>query len=76
MMSIRRTSALAIALALAAGPALALDCKNASNTIELNECAQADQKAVEAKLNAAYAQTMKALGDSDHAALKQKVVVA
>jgi uncharacterized protein YecT (DUF1311 family) len=66
-----------LAIALGTGtPASALDCKNASATIELNECAQADQKAMEAKLNATYVQTMKALGDADHAALKQKVIVA
>ena len=75
-MTIFRTASLAAALMVAASPAFALDCKNASTTMDMNTCAQADLKAAEAKLNATYAQTMKDLDTPDDAALKQKVIVA
>ncbi|WP_081933662.1 lysozyme inhibitor LprI family protein [Massilia sp. 9096] len=67
---------LAIGLGTASGSAFALDCRNAYSTIDLNECAQVEQKAMEDKLNATYAHTMQALGSADAAALKQKVIVA
>jgi uncharacterized protein YecT (DUF1311 family) len=75
--AVAMAASLAASLAAAApAPAFALDCKNASSTIELNECAQAEQQAVEARLNAVYAQTMQALAAPDAAALRQKVIVA
>ena len=56
-----RSTLLLFALATACAPALALDCKNAMNTPEMNECAALEQKAVEAKLNQVYRRVIKSL---------------
>jgi uncharacterized protein YecT (DUF1311 family) len=72
----RRTLFL-FALATASAPALALDCKNAMSTPEINECAAAEQKAVEAKLNEVYRRVIKSLDtNKDSAAAKDKLVLA
>jgi len=64
-------------LAMACAPALALDCKNAMNTPEMNECAALEQKAVEAKLNQVYRRVIKSLDtNEDSAAAKEKLVIA
>lgn len=42
-------------------PAHALDCKNATNTLDMNECAAVEQKAVESRLNGVYQRVMKEL---------------
>ncbi len=65
------------ALATACAPALALDCKNAMNTPEMNECAAVEQKAVELKLNQVYRSVITSLGaNKDSAATKGKLVLA
>ena len=65
------------ALATACAPALALDCKNAMSTPEINECAAAEQKAVESKLNQVYRRVIKSLEtNKDSAAAKDKLVLA
>jgi len=72
----RRTLFL-FALATACAPALALDCKNAMSTPEINECAAAEQKAVESKLNQVYRRVIKSLEtNKDSAAAKDKLVLA
>jgi len=72
----RRTLFL-FALATACAPALALDCKNAMSTPEINECAAAEQKVVETKLNQVYRRVIKSLEtNKDSAAAKDKLVLA
>ena len=72
----RRTLFL-FALATACAPALALDCKNAMSTPEMNECAAIEQKAVEVKLNQVYRRVIDSLGaNKDSAAAKEKLVLA
>ncbi|WP_169805835.1 lysozyme inhibitor LprI family protein [Azohydromonas lata] len=50
---------------LAALPAHALDCKNAMNTMDMNDCAAIEQKAVEVRLNEVYQRVMKELDKPD-----------
>ena len=70
---------IALAFGLIAGTASAapaLDCNNAASTVDINECAAREKKAVEAKLNAAYQAALKALGDGEGAAAKKALVLA
>ena len=57
--------ALTLAMLAFAAPALSqnIDCKNAMSQSEMNICADQDYRAADAKLNAAYARLMAALGD-------------
>jgi len=73
--------AVAAALVLcgaAAGALAAPDCKNAMNTLEINECASIEQKAVEARLNQVYQRVLKTLDGEgrDSAATRAKLVAA
>jgi uncharacterized protein YecT (DUF1311 family) len=77
--SARRLSILvATALLAAAGTASAQapDCKNAMTTLEMNACAAADEKVVEAKLNEVYQRVLKSYGDQEHAAARSKLIAA
>lgn len=50
---------LAAPLLLTAPAVYALDCAKADNTLEINDCAQQKQEAVERKLNTVYQQMLK-----------------
>jgi uncharacterized protein YecT (DUF1311 family) len=71
------TITLLLALGLTTGAAAAaVDCDNAASTVDINECAARDQKAVEVKLNTAYQAALKSLGDGEGAATKKALVLA
>jgi uncharacterized protein YecT (DUF1311 family) len=59
-----------------AAPAEAPDCKNAMTTLDMNACAAADEKVVEAKLNEVYQRVLKTYGDQEHAAARSKLIAA
>lgn len=66
---------------LPALPAQALDCKNAMNTMDMNDCAAIEQKAVEVRLNEVYQRVMKELDKPDeelekYAEVKKKLLEA
>jgi uncharacterized protein YecT (DUF1311 family) len=54
---------LPLLLALWSTSSFALDCKNAVTTPDINECAAAGQKQIEAKLNQTYQGVLKSLDD-------------
>lgn len=54
---------IALLLAVCASGAAAVDCKNAVATPDINECASIEQKKVEDKLNKAYQQVIKSIGE-------------
>jgi len=45
--------------------AFSLDCKNAANTLDINECASIEQKNVESRLNSAYQKAVSEMGQLD-----------
>lgn len=49
-----------LALCACASPAFALDCKNATTTVDMNQCAASEQKQMEATLNLTYQRVLKA----------------
>lgn len=57
------TTALLILLTMHA--AHAADCKNATTTVDIDECAAQEQKQVEAKLNTVYQRVIKKLDKPD-----------
>jgi uncharacterized protein YecT (DUF1311 family) len=70
-----------LVLALACAPALALDCKNAMTTPDINECASIEQKKIEARLNKVYQRVLKSLDQAEgnnggNAEMKKKLVAA
>jgi uncharacterized protein YecT (DUF1311 family) len=67
---------IALLLISGAGSAYALDCKNAANTLEMNQCADIEQKQVEQKLNAVYQKTLKEFGGADDAGTKAALINA
>ena len=63
------------------GSALALDCQNATTTLDMNECAAREQKAVELNLNQTYQKALKHLQQADtetekYSAMRQKLIEA
>lgn len=59
----------------------ALNCKKALTTSDINECARAEQKIVEAKLNKTYQRVLKGLDQPDnetekYSEMKQKLIEA
>lgn len=50
---------------LVSGHCSALDCANATTTIDMNECAHQQQQAVEAQLNETWREVTKHLGGDD-----------
>ncbi|MCY0963799.1 lysozyme inhibitor LprI family protein [Parathalassolituus penaei] len=54
-------------LLMASSSSMALDCNNATTTLDMNECAAQEQQVVEARLNEVYRNVMKHLeGNEDH----------
>lgn len=73
--------AIAISLVghLAACSAYALNCQSALSTPDLNECAQQEQRAVEAKLNQVYQKALKSVSEpttEQDAETKRKLIQA
>lgn len=62
---LKRTAPLWVAapLLLAAPAVYALDCAKAETTLEINDCAQQKQEAVERKLNTVYRQMLKQIDE-------------
>ncbi|MBV7536705.1 DUF1311 domain-containing protein [Duganella sp. sic0402] len=56
---------ISLLLAASASSVYALDCKTASATPELNECAAIEQKKVEDQLNQIYQRSIKAIDEPD-----------
>lgn len=68
MLVAKMTPLIAVALLapyMMAGTAAALDCSNASNTHEMNQCADRDFQAADAKLNRVYQSTLAAMRESE-----------
>lgn len=61
----RITGAIAVASILSPEGALALDCKNAVTTVDLNECADMEYKAADRRLNDAYRQALARIDKSE-----------
>lgn len=49
------------------------DCKNATTTVEMNECAAEDQQRVEAKLNEFYKRVLKSIENDE---VKKSLIIA
>jgi uncharacterized protein YecT (DUF1311 family) len=61
----RRVALAFVVLLAAAGPAWADDCKNATSTVQMNECMTQDARAADAKLNQTYRRVLATLGGAD-----------
>jgi uncharacterized protein YecT (DUF1311 family) len=62
---------LALAALLASGQALADECANANNQIEMNQCTAGQYQAADGKLNQTYQQALKRASGSQQALLKK-----
>ena len=62
---------LALAALLASGQALADECANANNQMEMNQCTAAQYQAADGKLNQTYQQALKRASASQQALLKK-----
>ncbi|MGE0971036.1 lysozyme inhibitor LprI family protein [Klebsiella sp. WOUb02] len=62
---------LALAALLASGQALADECANANNQMEMNQCTAAQYQAADGKLNQTYQQALKRASGGQQALLKK-----
>ncbi|HEV2681976.1 MAG TPA: lysozyme inhibitor LprI family protein [Rhodanobacter sp.] len=61
----RRIALAFVVLLAAGGPAWADDCKNATSTVQMNECMVQGAKVVDAKLNETYRRVLATLDGAD-----------